>query len=182
MKGNEKFRLFFPDLTREAVAAAGVAPVESAGPCLLCEGTMLFLGQVPRTAAFEQGAPNLFYQQDGQARQDTFEDDTAMVFHLKGKGLIVLSGCAHAGIINTVAHARAVTGVQKVHAVMGGFHLSGPGKADLVRRTVEAMVAIAPDYVIPTHCTGRNAVAAFEKAMPEKVTINMAGTRLVCSV
>jgi 7,8-dihydropterin-6-yl-methyl-4-(beta-D-ribofuranosyl)aminobenzene 5'-phosphate synthase len=179
MKVSEKFSLFFPDLTREALVAAEVAPVESADPYPICDATMLFLGQIPRATAFEKGAPNLFYQRDGEARRDTFEDDTAMVFHLKGKGLIILSGCAHSGIINTVAHARAVTGVEKVHAVMGGFHLSGPGKAPLIRQTVEAMTAIAPDYVIPTHCTGRNAVMAFEKAMPEKVLINMAGTRLI---
>jgi 7,8-dihydropterin-6-yl-methyl-4-(beta-D-ribofuranosyl)aminobenzene 5'-phosphate synthase len=179
MKVSEAVNIFFPDLTGEALSSAGVAPVESAAPYPLCGGTMLFLGQVPRTTAYEKGAPNLFFQQDGQARQDTFEDDTAMVFHLKNKGLIVLSGCAHAGIINTVIHARAVTGVEKVHAVMGGFHLSGPGKEGLIRETVSAMADIAPDYVIPTHCTGRNAVLAFEKAMPEKVIINMAGTRLV---
>jgi len=179
MKVSEKFSLFFPDLTRDALAAAGVAPVESVDPQPLCDATMLFLGQIPRATAFEQGAPNLFFLHDREAHRDTFEDDTAMVLHLMGRGLIVLSGCAHSGIINTVAHARAVTGVEKVHAVMGGFHLSGPGKADLIRQTVEAMAAIDPDYIIPTHCTGRNAVMAFEKAMPGKVIINMAGTRLI---
>jgi 7,8-dihydropterin-6-yl-methyl-4-(beta-D-ribofuranosyl)aminobenzene 5'-phosphate synthase len=179
MKVSETVNIFFPDLTREAVASAGLAPVESAAPYLLGGDTMLFLGQVPRATAFEQGAPNLFYLHDREAHRDTFEDDTAMVFHLKNKGLMVLSGCAHSGIINTVIHARAVTGVEKVHVVMGGFHLSGPGKEDLIRKTVSAMADIAPDYVIPTHCTGRNAVLAFEKAMPEKVIVNMVGTRLV---
>jgi 7,8-dihydropterin-6-yl-methyl-4-(beta-D-ribofuranosyl)aminobenzene 5'-phosphate synthase len=179
IKITEAFKLFFPAMTHEALAAAGVAPVESAEPYPLFDGAMLFLGQIPRTTAFEQGAPNLFYEKDGQARPDTFEDDSALVVNLKGKGLVVLSGCAHAGIINTVRQARAATGVEKVHAVMGGFHLSGPGKNDLIRETVAAMAAIDPDYVIPTHCTGRNAVLAFEKAMPGKVIINMAGTRLV---
>lgn len=179
MKITDQFKLFFPALTHETLTAAGVVPVESAAPYPLFDGAMLFLGQIPRTTAFEKGAPNLFYDSNGQAIQDTFEDDTAMVLHLKDKGLVVLSGCAHAGIINTVRHARAVTGVEKVHAVMGGFHLSGPGKTELVRETVDAMASINPDYVIPTHCTGRNAVLAFEKAMPEKVIINMAGTRLV---
>jgi 7,8-dihydropterin-6-yl-methyl-4-(beta-D-ribofuranosyl)aminobenzene 5'-phosphate synthase len=179
MKITEQFKLFFPSLTREALAALGVETVETTAPRPLCDGSMLFLGQIPRTTAFEQGAPNLFYQSDEAEHRDTFEDDTAMVLHLKDKGLIVLSGCAHAGIVNTVARARAVTGVDKVHAVMGGFHLSGPGKEKLVGETVAAMAALAPDYVIPTHCTGRNAVLAFEKAMPEKVIINMAGTRLV---
>jgi 7,8-dihydropterin-6-yl-methyl-4-(beta-D-ribofuranosyl)aminobenzene 5'-phosphate synthase len=179
MKITEQFKLFFPALTREALASAGVETVESAAPYPLFDGAMLFLGQIPRTTAFEQGAPNLFYESGGQARRDTFEDDSAMVLHLRDKGLIVLSGCAHAGIINTVRQARAVTGVEKVHAVMGGFHLSGPGKDDMVSETVAAMAAIGPDFVIPTHCTGRQAVLAFEKAMPEKVIINMAGTRLV---
>jgi len=179
MQVTEQFKLFFPTLDREKLAAAGVRPVESAGPYALFDGTMVFLGEIPRETPFEQGAPNLFYGSGAEPHRDTFEDDTAVVAYLAGKGLVVLSGCAHSGIVNTVRHARAVTGVDRVHAVMGGFHLSGPGKDEPIRQTVAAMQEIDPDWVIPTHCTGRRAIAAFEAAMGDKVIVNMAGTRLV---
>jgi 7,8-dihydropterin-6-yl-methyl-4-(beta-D-ribofuranosyl)aminobenzene 5'-phosphate synthase len=179
MKLGESFKAYFPPLTRERIDAAGITVQESSQPRLLLDETILFLGQIPRRTDFEKGAPNLCCEKDGVEMPDSFEDDTALVMHLKDKGLVVLSGCAHAGIINTVHHAREVTGVAQVHAVMGGFHLSGPGKQDLIRRTVAAMADIAPDYVIPTHCTGREAVRAFEQALPQAFILNMSGTRMV---
>ena len=99
--------------------------------------------------------------------------------NLKGKGLIVLSGCAHAGIINTVHYTRKVTGNDKVHAVMGGFHLSGPNFEPVIGRVIEEFRKINPDYIIPTHCsTGRKAINAIEKEFPTKFLLNMSGTKL----
>ena len=98
--------------------------------------------------------------------------------HLKGKGLVVLSGCAHAGIVNTVNYAREVTGIDKVHTVMGGFHLSGVLFEGIIDRTVAEMKKINPDFIIPCHCTGRKAIMEFEKAMPGKFILNMSGTKM----
>ena len=179
LKIGEAFKAYFPPLTRQRLIDADIRPVESAAPCALMDGTVLFLGEIARTTPFETGAPNLCYEADGVEKPDTFEDDTAVVVNLKDKGLVVLSGCAHSGIINTVNYARQVTGVTPVHAVMGGFHLSGPGKTDLIRQTVAAMVRIGPAHVIPTHCTGREAAQAFEQAMPGAFILNMAGTKLI---
>jgi 7,8-dihydropterin-6-yl-methyl-4-(beta-D-ribofuranosyl)aminobenzene 5'-phosphate synthase len=91
----------------------------------------------------------------------------------------VLSGCAHSGIVNTVAYAREVTGVAEIFAIMGGFHLTGPDAAEAIEPTVAALRAFAPRYIAPTHCTGRKAIARIEQAMPEQFLLNMSGTRMV---
>jgi 7,8-dihydropterin-6-yl-methyl-4-(beta-D-ribofuranosyl)aminobenzene 5'-phosphate synthase len=98
--------------------------------------------------------------------------------NLKEKGLVILSGCAHAGIVNTVTYAREVTGIDKVHVIMGGFHLSGPMFEPIIDKTTEELKKINPDYIIPTHCTGRKAVAFIEESFKERFIMNMSGTKL----
>jgi len=171
-------RIHFSPLTKEQITAAGLRLVEASEPLTILDDTVLFLGEVPHRTDFEKGFPIAHYQEDGQEKWDPIEDDTSVVMNLKGKGLVILSGCAHAGIINTVNYAREVTGVQKVHAVMGGFHLSGILFEAIIGRTVEEMKKIDPDYIIPCHCTGRKAIMEFERALPEKFILNMAGTKL----
>jgi 7,8-dihydropterin-6-yl-methyl-4-(beta-D-ribofuranosyl)aminobenzene 5'-phosphate synthase len=174
------FQVDMPALTRQDVAQAGFKVKETKEPMLLMDGEVLFLGEIPRKNDFEKGMPNAFYKgENGNAVWDPIEDDTALVANLAGKGLVILSGCAHSGIANTLTHARQVTGIDKIHAVMGGFHLSGPVMAPVIEPTIKALKEADPDFVIPTHCTGRNAVAAFEKAFGEKFLLNMSGTTLV---
>ncbi len=171
----------FPPFTRDHTAAAGAAVIATEKPYALLDGRGLFLGQIARTTDFEHGAANLRCEIDGQERQDPFDDDSAVVFNVRGKGLVVLSGCAHAGIVNTVAHARRVTGVQRVMAVMGGFHLSGQDVDAVIRPTVDALKTVAPAYIVPTHCSGRAAVQMIESQLPERFILNMSGTRLTFS-
>lgn len=178
LKITDDFKVYFPAFTREKAAAAGAAVVESASPKPLLADHAVFLGEIPRTTEFEKGAPNLCYEEDGKEMQDPIDDDSAMVFNVRGKGLVVLSGCAHAGIVNTVEYARTVTGEERVHAVIGGFHLSGSDMETVIKPTTAALKAIDPDYIVPTHCTGRAAVQYMESEMPEKFVLNMSGTRL----
>ena len=178
MKVTEDFKVFFPAFTREKIDSAQARLVASGGAYAMLDGAALFLGEIERSTDFEKGAPNLFYEDGGEEKLDTFEDDTAIVFNVRGKGLVVLSGCAHSGIVNTVRHAKKVTGIDRVLAVMGGFHLGGPGKEALIEKTIDGLREIDPIYVVPTHCTGRQAVIAMEQAMPGKVLINMAGTKM----
>jgi 7,8-dihydropterin-6-yl-methyl-4-(beta-D-ribofuranosyl)aminobenzene 5'-phosphate synthase len=100
------------------------------------------------------------------------------VLNTKGKGLVVLSGCAHAGIVNTVKHAQKITGVGKVHAIMGGFHLTG-AKEELIQRTISDIKTMAPDYIIPMHCIGFEALVAFAKEMPDQFILNTSGTQYI---
>ena len=178
LKLGEEFKINFPKLTREMVKQAGLSVVESDKPYPLLDNTVLFLGEIAKQTDFEKGWPIVHCQKDGKEVWDAIEDDTSIVMNLKDKGLVIISGCAHAGIVNTVRFAMAVTGIDKVHVVMGGFHLSGPFFEPIIDRTTEELKKIKPDFIIPTHCTGRKAIMAMEKQMPDQFILNMAGTKL----
>ncbi len=176
-----QLRVNFPPFTRESVQEMEVVPVEKKEPHLLLDGLLLFLGEIPRTSDFEKGMPNAYYEENGEAKHDPIEDDTAIVANVKGKGLVILSGCAHSGIINTVQYARQVTGIEEVFVVMGGFHLTGPDYVSIIKPTTDALRDIGPRYVVPTHCTGRNATMHIEKEMSDQFLLNMVGTKLTFS-
>lgn len=178
LKKGEDSRINFPEFTRERVAKAGLKIAESKEPRLLMDNNCLFLGEVPKKSDFENGLPNACFLENGNEKHDIIEDDTSIVMNLKEKGLIILSGCAHSGIVNTILYAREVTGIEKVHAVMGGFHLSGPLFEPIIKRTTDELKKFSPRYVIPAHCTGRKAVLHIEKEMPEQFILNMSGTKL----
>ena len=148
-------------------------------PCPLLGDTLLFLGEVPKRTEFEKGMLKARYEEGGTEKFDPIEDDSAIVAHVKGKGLVVLSGCAHSGIVNTVAYAREVTGIDPVFAVMGGFHLTGADFEPIIGRTTEALKAFNPRHIVPTHCTGRKASMHIEREMPEEFLLNMSGTKMV---
>jgi len=179
LKITEELKIGLPALGREKLEESGASIVETREARPLLDRALLFLGEIPRKTPFERGFPRMFYLEDGQEKWDPIEDDTAVVAHLAGKGLVVLSGCAHSGIVNTVRYAREVTGVEPVHVVMGGFHLTGPDFETVIRPTLDALRALRPDYVIPTHCTGRKAILEIEREMPEEFLLNMSGTKMV---
>jgi len=181
LKAGEGLKVKFPSFTREKAEEAGVKLVETERPYPFLGGNILFLGGIPRVTDFERGAPNLYYQKNGEERWDDVADDSSIVTNVKGKGLVVISGCAHSGIINTVKYAKHISGVDKVFAVMGGFHLTGPGMAPVIEPTVQGLKEIDPTYVVPTHCTGRNAIMQIEKEMPDRFILNMAGTKMTFS-
>ena len=104
-------------------------------------------------------------------------DDQALIVHVAGHGLVVLTGCGHAGIINIVRYARRLTGVDTVAAVVG-FHLSGPAFEPIIKPTVEALAEIGAEAILPAHCTGWRAAHALAQAMPEAYIPNSVGSRL----
>jgi 7,8-dihydropterin-6-yl-methyl-4-(beta-D-ribofuranosyl)aminobenzene 5'-phosphate synthase len=165
--------------SREKIEKAGVSIIESKEPRMLLDDSVLFLGEIPKQTAFEKGFPRAHYDEDGEAKWDPIEEDSAIVVNVRGKGLVILSGCAHSGIVNTVKYAREVTGVDGVYVVMGGFHLTGADFEPIIEPTTEALKTINPQYVVPTHCTGRKAVMHLEKEMPDRFLLNMSGTKMV---
>jgi 7,8-dihydropterin-6-yl-methyl-4-(beta-D-ribofuranosyl)aminobenzene 5'-phosphate synthase len=179
IKATDTRNINLPALSKEKISKAQVTVIESKTPRSLLDGSLLFLGEVSKKSEFEKGFPRMFYEKNGRSRWDPIEDDTAIVAHVKGKGLIVLSGCAHSGIINTVKYAQEITGIKKLYVVMGGFHLTGADFEPIIEPTTEALKALNPEYVIPTHCTGRKAVMNIEKEMPDKFLLNMSGTKMV---
>lgn len=179
IKVTEEIKIGYPALKRERFENAGISLVESKAPRMLLDNSVLFLGEIPRQTEFEIGSPRMFYDEDGQTKWDPIEDDSAIVANVKRKGLVVLSGCAHSGIINTVKYALEVSGVDSVFVVMGGFHLTGPDFEPIIEPTTEALKAFNAQYVVPTHCTGRKAAIHLEKAMPDRFLLNMSGTKMV---
>ena len=139
---------------------------------------MLFLGGVPRKTDFETVGTDFFFEKDGVETQDDIADDTSIVMNLKGKGLVVLSGCAHSGIVNTTNYAKEVTGTTDVHVIMGGFHLNGVDFEGVIKPTADNLVALDPSYIIPTHCTGKQAIDYIAERMPDRFILNMSGTKL----
>ena len=135
-----------------------------------------FSGRVEQVTDYEKIPPELLVKQGDTVVVDSFPGEQAMAFNLKGKGLVVLSGCAHRGIINAVKHVRKMAGVEKVYAVVGGFHLVN-AKPEVIERTVADMKSINPEIIVPAHCTGFEAIVAFSKAMPGQFILNTAGTR-----
>jgi 7,8-dihydropterin-6-yl-methyl-4-(beta-D-ribofuranosyl)aminobenzene 5'-phosphate synthase len=178
LKYAEEIKVHFPELRRESVLDEGFALRESTAPLPLLDGRVLFLGEVRRATGFEKGFPIAHYLDDGTERLDPIEDDTGIAMNVKGQGLVVLTGCAHSGIINTLRHAVEVTGCDRICAVMGGFHLSGPFFEPLIEPTTAELKVLNPRYVVPTHCTGRNAIMYIEREMPGSFILNMSGTTL----
>jgi 7,8-dihydropterin-6-yl-methyl-4-(beta-D-ribofuranosyl)aminobenzene 5'-phosphate synthase len=109
---------------------------------------------------------------------DMFRHEIATTFNVKGLGLVVLTSCSHRGVVNAVRQAQAVSGINKVHAVVGGFHLA-PHKEDYVRETIASLKEINVDYVIPLHCTGEPFYEIAKTEMPTKLLRSYTGTRFV---
>jgi 7,8-dihydropterin-6-yl-methyl-4-(beta-D-ribofuranosyl)aminobenzene 5'-phosphate synthase len=162
-------------LDEAAVRAFEIGVVRVTDPRLV-GGQALLSGEIARTTSYELPSPNARVVRDGQDLVDDLSGEQALVYHLRGKGLVVLTACGHAGVVNTVRHAREVTGVDKVHAIVGGFHLSG-APHERIAHTVDDLAAIAPDIVVPMHCTGIETIHALRERMPQRVVFNSAGTR-----
>lgn len=174
------FELSLPPPDCKALEAADVRLLQERGPSLLVGDGVLVSGQVERTTDFEKGLPSqTWLNHDGRWEPDPSTwDDQPVVMHVKGKGLVVVSGCSHAGAVNILRHAAKVTGVDHVHAFVGGFHLSGSQFEPSIPRTVEEFQQIRPDVVVPGHCTGWKAVHEIAHRMPEAYVQTSVGTSL----
>jgi 7,8-dihydropterin-6-yl-methyl-4-(beta-D-ribofuranosyl)aminobenzene 5'-phosphate synthase len=162
-------------LDRDSLSATGeVRIVEIVKPTEVVPGAYT-TGHINRVTSYEHVSAGFMVERDGRLEQDRFEGEQALVFAVKGKGLVVLSGCAHAGIVNSTLRARELTGIEDIHALIGGFHLVG-APVETIEATVADVRAFSPDYVVPTHCTGFEATARFREAMPDQFLLNTAGT------
>ncbi len=161
---------------RDALIKVGAEFHMTPGPTRLCQNQILVTGEIERSTSFEQINPIYFIEESGAWIPDSFRDDQAVILSLKGKGLVVITGCAHAGIINTIQYARYITGVDQIHAVIGGFHLSGSFFRMVIGETIFSMKEIDPAWIIPLHCTGWEAMTRFMEEMPDQVLLNTVGT------
>ena len=169
----------FPVLDKAALKETGVVLHEAKEASMLASDLVLVSGEVERVTDFEKGFPWSEAKIDDQWVVDPFRDDQGVVVKVKRKGLVVIGGCSHAGIINTVKHAQKVASTDKVHAVLGGFHLTGPLFEPIIEPTIDEMKKIGPDFVIPMHCTGWKAINRFAQEMPEQFLLNAVGATYV---
>jgi len=150
--------------------------VEVRRPYLLASGRALVTGEIPRQTAFEGKFTQHRFFKDGEWRPDPdIQDDRALVMDLEGKGLVVISGCAHAGIVNTVLYAQDIAEQKRIHAVLGGFHLVGKGQEGRILETVREFRRLKPTLVAPSHCTGWRGAFRFSEAMPNAFVWNSVG-------
>jgi 7,8-dihydropterin-6-yl-methyl-4-(beta-D-ribofuranosyl)aminobenzene 5'-phosphate synthase len=136
-------------------------------------------GYIPRHGFEQSGRPhNRFYRKRDEFIPDDLEDDQAVVIHLKDKGLIVLSGCAHSGIVNTVEYAQQFTGIDRIYAVLGGFHLARASE-DEIQKTIVYFKDLGVKYIVPSHCTGLLAISMFAQEMPDSFVEGVVGMRYI---
>lgn len=166
-----------PTLSRSALEAEGLEVVERRQPSLLLDHSVLITGEVDRTTDFEHGMPHHEAWRDGGWEPDPLIlDEQALVVHVRGRGLVVLTGCGHAGAVNIARHAMRLTGVDRLHALLGGFHLTGPAFEPIIEPTVAAFTEMAPDVLVPAHCTGWRAQHRLAAALPTAFVPNAVGT------
>ena len=169
-----------PVLRRSSLEAEGFEVIERRQPSVLLDGSVLITGEIDRTTDFEVGMP--FHQAEHAGRWEPdplILDDQALVVHVRGKGLVVLTGCGHAGAVNIARHAMRLTGVGRLHGLLGGLHLTGPAFEPVIEPTVTALSELAPDLILPAHCTGWRAQLRLAETLPAAYVPNAVGTSVV---
>ncbi|MGP0027236.1 MAG: MBL fold metallo-hydrolase [Streptosporangiaceae bacterium] len=173
--GGEPFEL--PTTSRRALDDAGFDIIEQRQPSFLYDRSVLITGEVDRVTGFEKGFPIHQAWRGGSWEPDPLIlDDQALIAHVAGRGLVVLTGCGHAGVINICRYAQRLTGVAKLHAVIGGFHLTGPLFEPVIAETVSALEQLAPDVIVPAHCSGWKATHTIARRLPGAFIQNSVGT------
>ena len=173
-----EFRIDMPGMDETELTKAGAEIKKIEDATTIASDLVLLSGKVERQTNFEKGMPGMEARIDNEWIPDPFYDDQGLAVNIKGQGLVVLGGCSHAGIINTVKYLQKVSGIQKVHAVLGGFHLSGLNE-NLIDPTISEMKAINTEYIIPMHCTGWKAINRFSQEMPGQFILNSVGTTYI---
>jgi 7,8-dihydropterin-6-yl-methyl-4-(beta-D-ribofuranosyl)aminobenzene 5'-phosphate synthase len=192
--------LDYGELKQDALEAQGLKVALAEEPTTVA-GHAMTSGHIPRITAFEMPPPAARLEagatgsgcdatfhfppgtikveaKPGDLVKDIFWGEHAIAYNVKDRGLVVISSCGHAGIINSVRQLQKSTGVEKVHAVVGGWHLA-PYPDDIIDKTVGALKEINPDYLIPMHCTGFRTMMAVQREMPQKLIMPSTGTRVV---
>ena len=163
-KGTIRKHPEFPKITELQPASI----INTKQPYLIADGSVCVTGEIPRETPFETGySHNRILNENTWQPDPLILDDRALVINIKNKGLVVISGCAHAGIINTIRYAQQIAGIARVYAVIGGFHLAGKEYESRIERTMAKLKSINPKLIISCHCTGWRANHAIAKQFPE---------------
>lgn len=183
----------FGALDRPGILAAGIRLMLAEGPAVAADHAVTS-GQIPKAThetplqatneriglvaglgcdpALEPAAKNT-----GSYIPDDFQHEIATSYVVKDRGLVVLTSCSHRGVLNTIKQAQASTGVDKLHALIGGFHLVPPLSEEYVRQTVADLKALSPDYIVAAHCSGERFYDLARAEMPGRIVQANVGSR-----
>jgi 7,8-dihydropterin-6-yl-methyl-4-(beta-D-ribofuranosyl)aminobenzene 5'-phosphate synthase len=169
--------LRLPPPSQRDLEAEGVEVIEESGQTLLLDSTVLVSGQVERLTAFELGFPiHYAHAEAGWEADPMIWDDQNLIVNVKDKGLVIVSGCSHAGAVNVLRNAQRLTGEERVAGFIGGLHLTGGIFEPIIEPTVDAFVAAGIGRLLPAHCTGWKAVHQFARSLPDAFVQPAVGT------
>jgi 7,8-dihydropterin-6-yl-methyl-4-(beta-D-ribofuranosyl)aminobenzene 5'-phosphate synthase len=166
-----------PPPSRRDLEAEGLEVIEERAHSLLLDGAVLVSGQVERVTPFETGFPIHEARDSVDWQPDPMIwDDQALLVKVRDRGLVIISGCSHAGAINVLRHAQRLTGEARIAGLIGGLHLTGGLFEARIQPTVDALRAAGVGRVLPAHCSGWRAVHAIARAMPKAFVQSAVGT------
>ena len=167
-------QIYIGRLDRREIERYDVAVQIVKEPTAIAEGVLLS-GEMHTQETFEPIPANLRVERDGEIVPDTFIGEQTLVANVRGRGLVVIASCSHRGIVGICRNAVRVTGVSKIHAVVGGFHLSGLTD-ERVTRVVDMLGGLDVDHIVPQHCTGIETIATLYHRLPRKMIVSSVGT------
>lgn len=173
---NGGFRLMENVPSVEALGLHGAHVVVTAEPATTLDDRCWVSGEIPRVTPFERGLPGQHrLADDGRTWEpdELLMDERCIALHVRGKGLVVLSACSHAGIVNVCTHAQASFPDVPLYAIMGGLHLSGTNE-EIIPQTVAALGTFGITRIAAGHCTGWRAMAALLGAFGDKTLVPLA--------
>jgi 7,8-dihydropterin-6-yl-methyl-4-(beta-D-ribofuranosyl)aminobenzene 5'-phosphate synthase len=164
-------------LDQEELEKLGARVEVNEGPSLVL-GQALLTGTVEASTLYETPLPGAKRVVAGQEEHDPFTDEQPLVLQVAGKGLVVLGGCSHPGIVNMIKYAQKITGVERIAAIIGGFHLTAGGQ-ELIRETIQGLRELNPELILAGHCTGFKALTQLALAFPDNFMVSCVGTKVI---
>lgn len=152
--------------SREKITEKGGQLILIKEPFQIYDG-VISTGEIKRIIGFEGKGIGTFNLKEGKLIPDDLKDDMSVVVNIKNKGLFIITGCSHAGILNIVNHAIKITGIKKIYGIMGGLHLVGSSK-EKIKKTIDGIADFNPEKLITGHCTGLEAMTEFSSVFGEK--------------
>jgi 7,8-dihydropterin-6-yl-methyl-4-(beta-D-ribofuranosyl)aminobenzene 5'-phosphate synthase len=160
-----------PFPAHQALRRQGHRVVKTESPTAIADGLMV-TGSVPRVTDFEDTGGR-FFVDAACSTPDCLSDDQSLFFETR-EGIVVLLGCAHSGVINTLRYISDLSGGKPIHAVIGGMHLAN-ASPERISRTIEELGRLGVRLLSPAHCTGMRAAAAMWLAFPNNCVACHAG-------
>ena len=174
--GADKMRPMDDVPSAEALTSHGARVINTREPQFVFDGMAYVSGEIPRVTSFERGLKGQHRRTldgTGWELDELIMDERFLAVHVRGKGIVVLTACSHAGVVNIMTHARECFGDVPLYAVLGGLHLTGSNEK-IIPETIEGLRPLGLSVIAPGHCTGWRAVNAFAQAFGEQAIVPLA--------